>query len=145
MIASTTFASPTVLPLPMQRKVTKSSVDKAIRDAITGQRKIYLWDTEVSGFGLYASPKGSASWVFQHWIGGVGGKPRRMVFNQYPALSVEDARKESQRLRADVNKGVDMLTRKERCAKRSCKRSVRDLPQAQRQARLILDRGTAQV
>ena len=80
----------------------------------TGCGGLRVEDVEVSGFGLYASPKGAASWVFQHWIGGLGGQPRRMVFNQYPALSVEDARKQAQTLRADVNKGVDILTRKER-------------------------------
>ena len=98
----------------MQQKITKASVERAIREAQRTRAKVYLWDTEFRGFGLYASPKGSASWLFQHWIGGLGGKPRRMVFNDTRLCRQTMLAPQAERLRADVNNGVDILTRKER-------------------------------
>jgi hypothetical protein len=41
----------------VQRKITKASIETAIREAKANQAKVYLWDTELRGFGFYASPK----------------------------------------------------------------------------------------
>jgi hypothetical protein len=77
----------------MQRKITKASVEAAIRDAQKRGAKVYLWDTELRGFGFYASPRGNASWLAQKWKGGKaasGGRPVRWVIGQYPHVQPED-------------------------------------------------------
>ena len=76
--------------LLMQRKITKASVEAAIRDAQKRGAKVYLWDTELRGFGFYASPRGNASWLAQKWKGGKaasGGRPVRWVIGQYRMCS----------------------------------------------------------
>src|SRR5262245_57175687 len=81
--------------LLMQQKITKAVVEQHKRQAIATSRKVYVWDTELRGFGFYASPKGNASWLAQRWKGGRGGKQVRWVIGQYPLTQPEDARTEA--------------------------------------------------
>jgi hypothetical protein len=75
----------------MQRKITKASVEAAIRDAQKRGARVYVWDTELCGFGFNASKNG-ASWLAQKWKGGRGGRPVRWVIGQYPHVQPDDAR-----------------------------------------------------
>ena len=92
-------------------EITAEVIEALLRAARDRGKVIFSWDTEVHGFGARASPQGALSWVFQHWIGGRGGRAVRITFGK--GLPLGEARKEAQNLRADVNKGVDLVSRKE--------------------------------
>lgn len=59
----------------------------------------------VDGFGLYLeiSPTGRRSWRFRYWL---DGKEARLTLGQYPLMSLQDARKERDRMREMVSRGV---------------------------------------
>ena len=93
-------------------KITSQSVERLRKDAVTRGVGLYLWDTELRGFGCRSTSKGHVSWLFQHWVGGKGGRPSRMVFGDFPATKLDQARKYAEKLRGDVNAGVDVVSRK---------------------------------
>src|SRR5262249_32705053 len=97
------------------------------KDAERKGKGIYLWDTELRGFGCRAAPSGGLTWLFQHWVGGKGGMPKRMAFNSYPPMGIDDARAEAEKLRGEVNKGADLLDRKAkaRIAKRQALHAIK--------------------
>lgn len=98
-------------------KINTRTVEALRKEAIEGRAGLYLWDTELRGFGCRATPSGGLSWLFQHWIGGKGGRPKRIAFGLSPPMKIDEARKEAERLRGDVNKGIDLLDRKARARK----------------------------
>ena len=72
----------------MQQKITKALVEQEKKRARVQGTKVYVWDTDLRGFGFYASPKGNVSWLAQRWKGGRGGKQVRWVIravSAYPA------------------------------------------------------------
>jgi hypothetical protein len=82
----------------MQLKITKAAVEQQKKRAVATSKKVYVWDTELRGFGFYASSRGSVSWLAQKWKGGKaasGGRPVRWVIGQYPHVQPEDARSEA--------------------------------------------------
>ncbi|MEY9721439.1 hypothetical protein ABIA22_003929 [Sinorhizobium fredii] len=64
----------------MKAKITGKSLPSLIKEA--GGKAVYIWDTELSGFGIYLTPKGDISWLVQKWIGGRGGKAVRQVIGR---------------------------------------------------------------
>uniref|UniRef100_UPI003982FBE2 Arm DNA-binding domain-containing protein n=1 Tax=Phenylobacterium sp. TaxID=1871053 RepID=UPI003982FBE2 len=54
-------------------RLSKRSVD----GAQAGERDLFVWDTDLRGFGLKVTPKGSKSYVVQYRMGGreAGTKP----------------------------------------------------------------------
>lgn len=83
-----------------------------MRRATSEGKGCFLWDTELRGFGLLASPTGSVSWLVQKWSGGRDGKAKRISFAKYPPMLPEEARREASVLIGDVHKGVDLVDRK---------------------------------
>ncbi len=99
----------------MRGKITTRSLQGArsrvLKDAGRSSA-VFLWDTQTKGFGCRVSPSGHVSWVFQHWIGGRGGKAKRVSFGEYPSLSITDARSEAIRLRGEASEGVEIVSPK---------------------------------
>ncbi len=75
----------------MQRRITKRSVDAAKPAA----KRYYLWDTDLTGFGLMVTPAGKKSYVLQYRRPGVGrrGNARRITLGAHGALTPDQARK----------------------------------------------------
>lgn len=97
----------------MRQKITTRTIQAALRLAQEGGKGVYLWDSELRGFGLWASPKGSGSWLAQKWVGGASGRPVRLAFDQYPHISLEDARRKAATLISEIGNGTDIVSRKE--------------------------------
>lgn len=59
----------------------------------------------MDGFGLYleVSPTGRRSWRFRYWMDNIES---RLTLGQYPLMSLQEARKERDRLREMIGKGV---------------------------------------
>lgn len=68
----------------------------------------FIWDDEVTGFGLRIRPGGSKTFVAQYRAGGGrSGTSRRYTIGRYGVLTVEQARLEAKRVLAAVTQGSD--------------------------------------
>ncbi len=89
----------------MKKKLTKRTID-ALR--VPG-KPIFVWDTEVTGFGLKVLPSNTRSFVFQYRVPGHGraGTARRVTLGRYGDLTVEQARKIAAEMLVEVKAGGD--------------------------------------
>jgi integrase len=91
----------------MQAKLTKRVVDAA---AANGGRDIWVWDTELRGFGLRVRPNGHKSYVLEYRPGGGGRgvQKRRFTIGQHGSPWTPDtAREEALRVLGQVAGGAD--------------------------------------
>ena len=72
----------------MGKKLTEAAVKRA-RAPKTGQ--VFLWDTDVKGFGVRILPSGSKTFWFQYRPR--GGSSRMVRIRSFPDISVAKARK----------------------------------------------------
>src|SRR5271165_6078140 len=70
----------------------------------TGTKITY--DTETRGFGMRVTAAGSKAFVLNYTV---VGRERRMTIGAYPAWKVATAREEAERLRRDIDRGIDPL------------------------------------
>lgn len=94
-------------------RITKSLVDKQSipHKGIDGQNKqVRIYDDTLKGFGFRITSGGSKSFFIEKRI---GVKLRRITIGQYPALTVEQARKEAQKLLGLIATGIDPLLEKQ--------------------------------
>ncbi|MHB1948933.1 MAG: tyrosine-type recombinase/integrase [Gammaproteobacteria bacterium] len=96
-------------------KITKTVVDKlpvpeAIIEKRTAQKRYY--DDTLKGFGLRITSGGTKAFFIEKLV---GTKLRRITLGRYPALTVEQARKEAHKLLGKIATGIDPIAeRKER-------------------------------
>jgi len=109
------------------RKLTKRHVD-ALPAPPAGQ--VFVRDTEMKGFALRITASGAKSFVVEKRI---NGKSRRLTLGPYPALTVEQARLQAQKLLGDIVTGYDPI--KEREDERLNRISLHEAFKAFRQAR----------
>ena len=85
-------------------KITKRAVDAATPTA----KQVFLWDTEVKGFGLKTSAAGKRTYIFQYRMGGRESATQRFTIGEHGSPWTPDqARKEALRLAGMVRQGVD--------------------------------------
>ena len=97
-------------------KITKSVVD----NAISGETDWFLWDTELTGFGLKISKGGRKSYVCQYrTAGGRSGDDRRLTIGQHGSpWTVEIARAEARKILGRAANGEDPALEKQDLKKR---------------------------
>lgn len=83
-------------------KITKTLVD-GLKPKESGD--LFVWDTELRGFGLRMKPSGSASFIVQYKT--PQGATRRMVVSQAGAMTPDEARKAARARLAAVEQGRD--------------------------------------
>jgi hypothetical protein len=90
-------------------KVAKGRITKRAVDTIKpGERDTYLWDADLSGFGLKVTPVGSKVYLVQFRLGGRKGRTRRVTIGRHGSpWTPESARKEAKRLLGEVGAGRD--------------------------------------
>jgi integrase len=93
-------------------KLSKRTVDAAL----PGIRDAFLWDSELTGFGLKVTPAGRKVYVCQYRLGGGRrGKVRRFTIGQHGVpWTVESARAEAKRILGSVANGHDPATAKQK-------------------------------
>lgn len=102
----------------MRAKITKRTVD----ELQPGERDLFVWDTQLPGFGCKVTPKGSRIYILQY---GRAGRDRRVTIGRHGIdVTPEQARIAAQRLRGLVAAGETPLTTE---AKRSEDVTVIDL------------------
>ncbi len=85
-------------------KITKRAVDAANPDG----RDAYLWDSELTGYGLKVTPGGTRVYLVQYRLGGRRGRTRRVTIGKHGSpWTPETARKEAKRLLGEVAAGRD--------------------------------------
>lgn len=86
----------------MKKKITKKTVDAISADP---KRDVFLWDSELRGFGLRVKPSGTKTFIIQYR--NQRGRTRRYAIGQYGRLTVDEARTEARSQLANVEKGSD--------------------------------------
>lgn len=85
-------------------KITKRSVDAMA----TTEKTEFLWDDELSGFGLRVTSNGAKSYVFQYRMGGREAVKKRYTIGKHGSPWTPDlARAEAKRLALMVGQGID--------------------------------------
>ena len=87
-------------------RLSKTYVDKA---ACPTEGQTYIRDIELKGFALRLTP-GSKSFVVEKRI---DGRVRRVTLGRYPALTVEQARKEAHKFLGQIASGANPIAQKE--------------------------------
>jgi integrase len=87
---------------PAMSRLTKRAVDSAKPD---DQRDVFLWDSELRGFGLRVKPNGKRSFFIQYR--NRNGRSRRFTIGQHGHLTPDEARRKAQKLLATVLDGND--------------------------------------
>lgn len=89
-------------------KLTKRVVDAAAADPNGGE--VFLWDTEVKGFGLRVKPTGAKAFVLKYRI---GTKTKRFTISKVGSpYTVEEARGRAEDLLRGVKDGFDPMAAK---------------------------------
>ncbi|WP_218814603.1 tyrosine-type recombinase/integrase [Rickettsiella endosymbiont of Dermanyssus gallinae] len=95
-------------------KLTKIVVDK-LQLPTSGNQKRY-YDSVMTGFGVRVTAKGAKAFFVEKMI---KGKQKRLTIGRYPALTVEQARKEAQKLLGKIATGVDPIAESKASKQRS--------------------------
>lgn len=87
----------------MKKRITKSTVDRLK----AGPRTAFLWDTDVTGFGVKVTPKGRKVYVLQYRARGQSSKaaPKRITLGKHGHLTADDARKLAAKAMLSVKSG----------------------------------------
>lgn len=88
-------------------KLTKAFVDKALSP--TEKDQIFYRDGELKGFALRITFSGTKSFVVEK---NIGNKVRRITLGKYGALTVEQARKQAQKIIGEIATGIDPLAQR---------------------------------
>lgn len=88
----------------MKGKTTKRTVDALDADPSSD---VFLWDTDLSGFGVRVKPSGARSFLVAYYAPGLHRTGRRLTLGAYGKLTVEAARKKATTLLARVINGED--------------------------------------
>ena len=71
------------------------------------ERDVYLWDSDLAGFGVKATPAGSKVYLVQYRLGGRNGRTRRITIGRHGTLTPHQARREAKRILGEVASGSD--------------------------------------
>jgi hypothetical protein len=84
----------------------KKLTGTVVETAKPKDRRYYLWDDRMPGFGLQVLPTGVCSWVFQYRM--VNGRTRRITTGRLSeSLTIDLARAQAKKLRRIVETGGD--------------------------------------
>lgn len=107
----------------MRAKITKRLVDST---TATDGKRLYVWDTELKGFGLVVTPNGAKTYVVQYRAGtGRTAPDRRYTLGAHGTLTPDEARDHAKDILAAVRRGADPAA--ERIAGREKTATVNDL------------------
>lgn len=87
----------------MPRVAGRQLKDAQVRSAQRQEKPYELHDGE--GLSLYVDPSGTKTWRLRY-LNAKGERPR-VTLGKFPDISLADARRESERLRSEVTRGID--------------------------------------
>jgi len=89
----------------MKKALLDDETVSRLPPADTGRRS-YLYDAEVSGFGVAVTAKGTKTFFLYRKIGGV---PKRVTLGHFPSMSVEAARRKAREYGVAIERGGSEL------------------------------------
>lgn len=120
--------------------MAKAAITKRTVDAATaGPRDLFIWDTDLSGFGLKVSPAGRKTYVYQYRLSRPGAAartaPRRYSIGTHGQLTPDQARRRARELAALVATGTDPFDMEaaDRDAKDRARQEVEDRARMERE------------
>jgi integrase len=108
-------------------KITKRAVDGLAAQAKAEGRTLYVWDADLTGFGMLATKTGSVSYFVEYRLGGRGAKNRRMSLGKHGALTPDEARKRAKEELGKVARGADVVREKREAREKLTGITFRDL------------------
>ena len=87
----------------MTRPLTKRSVDQTK----PSEGDIFIWDSELKGFGLKVTPAGKKVFIYQYRTGGRGTPTKRATLGKYGDITPDQARVHARRYAGVVAEGRD--------------------------------------
>lgn len=84
-------------------RLTKRIVDAAVKQA----KDSYLWDDELTGFGVKVTPAGKKVFLIQYRLGGAKGRTRRVTLGHLGPITCDEARTRAKELLGMVSTGRD--------------------------------------
>jgi integrase len=93
-------------------KITKRAVDGLAAQAKAERRTLYVWDADMTGFGMLATKTGSISYFVEYRLGGRGAQNRRMSIGKHGILTPDEARKLAKEELGKVARGADVVREK---------------------------------
>lgn len=90
-------------------RITKRSVDSQKPNSNT----YYIWDSDLSGFGVKILASGRKTYLVQYRLGGRGGRTRRVTLGTHGSLTAEQARGEAKKVLGQVAIGIDPLAERD--------------------------------
>ena len=76
-----------------------------------GKKRLYVHDSKERGLVVQVTPTGRKTFQFYKWH---EGRPLRVTIGLYPDMSIEQARRQVQKLKADLANGLDPVDEKRR-------------------------------
>ena len=96
----------------MRDKLRKRVMD-ALRDKATADGKtLYLWDSDLTGFGAVCTKTGSCSYFIEYRLGGRGTQSKRLTIGKHGVLTPDEARKVAKAELGKVARGTDVAQAK---------------------------------
>lgn len=89
-------------------KLTKTVVDKAFYDGVSGSRDV-RWDDELPGFGVRIYPSGKKTYVLSYRI---HGRKRLISIGQCNVIPIDEARRQVRMHLGDIARAIDPLESK---------------------------------
>jgi hypothetical protein len=88
--------------------MARAHLSKTTVEAVPiGDRDAYLWDDELTGFGVKITPTGRRIYLIQYRLGGRKGRTRRITRGPHGPLTVHQARMQAKQLLGEVHAGRD--------------------------------------
>lgn len=106
-------------------RITKRAVDAfksdpaklTAPDPVTGKQRVadqYLWDDELTGFGVKVTPAGKKVFLVQYRIGGAKGRTRRVTLGHLGPITADEARTRAKELVGMVQQKKDPAEERDR-------------------------------
>jgi integrase len=98
--------------MAQRRKLTETTIAQAV--VPSGRRQLFLWDSQITGFGVRILSGGSKIFWLQYRPSGGRSVSARMIrIGPWPSISVADARKAAKALAGQVARGDDPAAKKQ--------------------------------
>ena len=96
----------------MKRTLSKRTVDALKEEAKTKGRTLYCYDENLTGFGIYATKAGKASYFVQYRTGGRETPSKRITIGKHGVFTAEQARAFAKEELGKAARGVDLVEAK---------------------------------
>ncbi len=93
------------------KRAHQKLVKTIVAEAVAGISDYVLWDSDVAGFGIRVWPTGKKTFIYKYRSN--TNRQRKLTIGAFPAISVDQARRRSRELAADIVQGIDPQQKKD--------------------------------